>query len=241
VSRVSDLDAIVAANAERVRDRIAAAARQAGRNPASITLVTVTKKFPMSHVRAAVAAGLVHLGENRVQEALTKIPAAAELPITWHLIGHVQSNKARKAAETFSWIHSVDSVGLLRRLEHSAQDNHAATAKLSLLVQVDLAGEATKHGTEVDAVSDILWAATKCDAVEVRGLMLIPPRQDDPESVRPFFRRLRELRDTLVEDGVPPTMLHELSMGMSQDFDVAIEEGATIVRVGTALFGRRPQ
>ena len=241
VASDQSLDTTVAVNAERVRARIAAAARQGGRDPASVRLVAVTKKFPIDHVRAAVSAGLVHLGENRVQEALTKIPASAGLPITWHLIGHVQSNKARKAAEAFSWIHSVDSVALLRRFEQSAHDNRAAPANLSLLVQVDLAGEPTKHGADVSAVPDILVAATECVAVKVRGLMLIPPRHDDPEQVRPFFRRLRELRDTLIEDGVPPTMLGELSMGMSHDFEVAIEEGATIVRVGTALFGRRPQ
>lgn len=234
------LHATVAANAARVRDQIASAASRAKRDPTSIRLVAVTKKFPLDHIRAAVGARLVDLGENRVQEALTKIPATTDLPITWHLIGHVQSNKARKAAKAFSWIHSVDSVSLLRRLDQGAQEGDQRPDPLSVLVQVDLASEPTKHGATPDAVLEIFSAARECKGARVRGLMIIPPRSEEPEDVRVFFRRLRTLRDELIDAGVPPEMLEELSMGMSHDFEVAIEEGATIVRVGTALFGRRP-
>ena len=171
-----------------------------------------------------------------MQEALAKIDRAAALPVRWHLIGHLQSNKARQAAARFAWIHSVDSVKLVERLERSAVE--AGTAP-RLLVQVDLAGEAAKHGAPLDAVRSILAAAAANRAARVQGLMLMPPWNEDPEVVRPFFRRLRELRDRLRAEGTDDRMLGELSMGMSHDFEVAIEEGATMVRVGTALFGRR--
>ena len=154
----------------------------------------------------------------------------------WHLIGHLQSNKARSAAAAFDWIHSVDSVKLLRRLDEAAAE--AATAP-NLLIQADLAEEATKHGAQVEAVRPLFEVARACRAARVCGLMVMPPWSEDPEAVRPWFRRLRELRDTLLDEGVDPAALRELSMGMSRDFEVAIEEGATMVRVGTAIFGRR--
>ncbi len=230
----------IATNVGRVQDRIALAALRAGREPSSIRLIAVSKKFATQTARAAVTAGLVDLGENRVQEAVQKmdaINAEGRLPITWHLIGHLQSNKARKAALAFNWIHSVDSLALLTRLEDAAQ---AAETAPKLLVQVDLAREATKHGASVNETRRILDAARECTAVTMCGLMVLPPWSTDAEQARPFFARLRELRDSLIRDGVDPQMLGELSMGMSNDFEVAIEEGSTIVRVGRAIFGARP-
>ena len=215
---------------------MAGAAARAGRDPAGIRLVAVTKTFPVAAVEAAARAGLTDVGENRVQEAVGKIEESAGLPVRWHLIGHLQSNKARQAAARFDWIHSVDSVKLLQRLDRAAAEGGTAPR---LLVQVDLAGEAAKHGAPLDAVRRILEAAAANRAARVRGLMLMPPWSADPEAVRPFFRRLRELRDTLLDEGAARDGLRELSMGMSHDFEVAIEEGATMVRVGTALFGRR--
>lgn len=158
------------------------------------------------------------------------------MPVSWHLIGHLQSNKARAAAVAFDWIHSVDSMKLLRRLDQAADE--AATAP-NLLIQVDLAGEATKHGAPVEEVRPLLEAALACRAARVRGLMLMPPWNADAEATRPYFRRLRELRDALLDEGIARAVLGELSMGMSHDFEVAIAEGATMVRVGTAIFGRR--
>ena len=158
------------------------------------------------------------------------------MAVRWHLIGHLQSNKARRAATAFDWIHSVDNARLLRRLDQAASD--AGTAP-NLLIQVDLAGEATKHGARFDALRALFVAARTCRAARVRGLMLMPPWSEDPEAARPWFRRLRDVRDRLLDAGVEPAALADLSMGMSHDFEVAIEEGATIVRVGTAIFGRR--
>ena len=167
---------------------------------------------------------------------MDKIEQTPARGLTWHLIGHLQSNKARSAATGFAWIHSVDSLKLLRRLDHAAVET--ATTP-NLLLQIDLAGEATKHGARVEEIRPLLAAALQCRAARVRGLMLMPPWSEDPESVRPWFRRLRQLRDELLDEGTHPAALAELSMGMSHDFEVAIEEGATIVRVGTAIFGRR--
>ena len=171
-----------------------------------------------------------------MQEALGKIERAAGLPVRWHLIGHLQSNKARAAAAAFHWIHSVDSVKLLQRIDRAAVE--AGTAP-DLLVQADLAGEAAKHGAPSDEVRRVFAAAPACRAAHVRGLMLMPPWNEDPEAARPWFRRLRELRDALAGEGADPDALRELSMGMSHDFEAAVEEGATMVRVGTAIFGRR--
>lgn len=219
-----------------IRARLDAAARSAGRDPASVRLVAVSKTFPVSAVREAYLAGQRDFGENRVQEALQKIPATADLSIRWHLLGHLQSNKARKAAPAFAMIQSVDSVDLLERLERGARE---AAASPELLVQVDLAAESTKFGAPPDDARRILEAAARCTAARVVGLMLLPPLPDDPEASRPWFRRLRELRDRWRSEGVPAAMLAELSMGMSGDYEVAVQEGATIVRVGTAIFGSR--
>jgi len=226
----------IADNVAAVRQRITAAAAAAGRDPASVKLLAVSKTFGADRVRAAYEAGQRDFGENKVQEALQKIEATADLPIRWHLIGHLQSNKARKAGAAFAAIHSIDSIDLLRRVDAAAAEQGAAP---DLYVQVDMAGEATKFGAPEADVPAIVRAALECRAAKLRGLMLLPPWFDDPEQARPFFRRLRLLRDQLVEDGAAESQLRDLSMGMSHDFEVAIQEGATLVRVGTAIFGKR--
>jgi pyridoxal phosphate enzyme (YggS family) len=230
-------DTDIAANLAAVRSRIAAAARRAGRAPADVTLVAVSKTFGEAQIRQAYAAGQRDFGENKVQEGLQKIAAASDTPgVRWHLIGHLQTNKARKAAGAFACIHSVDSIDLLRRLDDAAADLGATP---EVLVQADLAGEATKFGAAEDQVEAILREALSARSVRPTGLMLIPPWSADPEETRPWFVRLRELRDRLAATDIPAAALDQLSMGMSHDFEAAIEEGATIVRVGTAIFGAR--
>jgi pyridoxal phosphate enzyme (YggS family) len=196
----------------------------------------VSKTFGLDHVRAAAEAGQADFGENRVQEALQKIEGSADLRIRWHLVGTLQSNKARKAATAFSAIHSIDSLELLEQIDTAAAAAHTSP---ELLVQVDLAGEATKHGIPPPGAMAIVRAAALCRAAHVVGLMTIPPYFDDPEGARPYFAALRGLRDTLLQEGLEPALLRELSMGMSHDFDIAVQEGATIVRLGTAIFGDR--
>jgi len=218
-----------------VRARIARAAGRAGRDPASIILVAVSKTFPADAVRAAADAGQIDFGENKVQEALRKMDATTDLPIRWHLVGHLQSNKAKKAGR-FDVIHSMDSTALLAKVDEAAA---ASGRRIDLLVQVDLAGEATKHGAREDELAAIFAAARDARDTSVVGLMLLPPAVEDPEQARPYFRSLREVRDRLVARGVDPAMLLHLSMGMSHDFEVAVEEGSTMVRVGTAVFGGR--
>jgi pyridoxal phosphate enzyme (YggS family) len=222
---------------QHVRQRIAAAAARARRDPALVRLIGVSKTIAADRVRQAAAAGLHDFGENRVQEGLDKITALADLDVEWHLIGHLQSNKAKKAAGAFAWIQSVDSTDLLARLDRAASE---LGTRPKVLVQVDLAHEATKHGADAASVRALVAAALSARAVDLRGLMIVPPMPDDASASRPWFRRLRDLRDELVAGGVPAARLAELSMGMSQDYEVAIEEGATMVRVGTAIFGHRP-
>jgi PLP dependent protein len=219
-----------------VRSRVAAAAARAGRSATGVRLVAVSKTFQPDHVRAAADAGQVDFGENKLQEGLQKMAGTADLPLTWHLLGHVQSNKAKKAAAQFQWIHAVDTPELLRRLDEAAAAGGTAP---NLLIQADLALEPTKHGAPVEELPAIFAAAAACTAARVVGLMLLPPWTENLEDARLWFRRLRELRDGLAREGVPAEHLRELSMGMSHDFEVAIEEGATMVRVGTAIFGSR--
>jgi PLP dependent protein len=226
----------IASNLADVRSRLAQAATRAGRSPSDIRLVAVSKTFPISDVLAAFAAGQRIFGENRVQEALQKIDASTDTPIEWHLIGHLQSNKAKRAASAFACIHSVDSADILRRIDGAAAESGHCP---NLLVQVDIAGEPTKHGSPADSLQAIFEVAATCQAARVVGLMVLPPFLPNPEDTRPYFRQLRGIRDELASRGVPPPMLRELSMGMSHDFEVAIEEGATLVRVGTAIFGGR--
>jgi pyridoxal phosphate enzyme (YggS family) len=230
------VDAAIAANLRSVRSRIDAAARRAGRDSSGILLIAVSKTFSADHVRSAWAAGQRDFGENKVQEALQKIADTADKEMRWHLIGHLQSNKARKAATGFACIHSVDSVDLLRKLDQAADEQGASP---EVLVQVDLAGETTKFGAPADQARRVLDAGLEARAVRLCGLMLIPPWNEDQEQTRPWFARLRALRDTWLEQGVPPAALRHLSMGMSHDFEAAVEEGATLVRVGTAIFGKR--
>jgi hypothetical protein len=196
----------------------------------------VSKTFTADHIRAAADLGQLDFGENRVQEALLKMDATAGLPISWHLVGHLQSNKARKAGARFDVVHSVDAAELVDRLDQGASE---AGRRLDVLVQVDLAGEPTKHGAPPSVVRPIFDAARTCPAVRMRGLMLLPPATSDPEGARPSFRSLRQLRDELARSGIDRVALDQLSMGMSHDFEVAIEEGATMVRVGSAIFGER--
>ena len=219
-----------------VRARIARAAGRVRRDPSSIRLVAVSKTFPADAVRAAFDAGQIDFGENRVQEALDKMDRTADLPIRWHLVGHLQSNKAKKAGTRFDLIHSIDGPALLRKVDEAAA---GIGRRIDLLVQVDLAGEATKHGAREDELASIFEAARGCRAARVVGLMLLPPASEDLEQARPYFRQLRAVRDRMLAQGVDGSMLNELSMGMSHDFEVAIEEGATLVRVGTAIFGGR--
>ena len=226
----------IASNLARIRQQISQAASRVHRDPAGVCLLAVSKTFDAEYVRAAAAAGQTHFGENRVQEGLEKAAALSDLPIAWHLIGHLQTNKARKAAAAFAWIHSVDRLELLHKLDEGAA---AAGTKPHVLLQVNLAEEMQKSGAGETAVAELARAALQSRALTLRGLMIIPPIPDDPETSRPWFRKLRELRDRLVAGGIPAASLAELSMGMSQDFEVAIEEGATIVRVGTAVFGHR--
>ena len=227
-----------------IRERIASAARSAGRDPSSVRLVAVSKTFPIESITEAFAAGQRDFGENRVQEALQKVEQAAlqkidrsaDQSIRWHLLGHLQTNKARKAAPAFAMIQSVDSVELLHKLDQAAADTPDAP---ELLIQVDLAGETTKFGVPAGEIPRLFEAAATCRAARVVGLMTLPPFPETPEESRPWFRQLRELRDQWQASGVPASMLRELSMGMSGDFEVAVQEGATIVRVGTAIFGSR--
>ena len=224
-----------------IHDRMAAAAQRSGRQPGDITLIAVSKTFGADRVREAWAAGERNFGENKVQEGLQKIADTADIPARWHLIGHLQSNKAKKAALAFACIQSVDSVDLLQRLDDGAGSRPAGSEPLEVLVQVDFAGETTKFGAPPDEAAEIVRAGAAAIHLKLVGLMLLPPWSEDPEATRPWFVRLREFRDHLVQSGVPAPVLRHLSMGMSHDYETAIEEGATIVRVGTAIFGaRRP-
>ena len=226
----------IAANITHVQERIAAACRRAGRDTREVKLVAVTKTVPPDRIRLAYEAGLRDFGENRVQEAAAKRPALSDLTVTWHLIGHLQSNKARPARELFHWVHSVDSLRLAEKLHQSAV---CSGDRLPVLLEVNLGGEATKAGVGESEVIKLVEQIAPLETLEVRGLMVIPPFFEDPEQARPFFRRLRQLAREVEARGVPNVSLQELSMGMSHDFEVAIEEGATIVRVGTAIFGPR--
>ena len=229
--------AALGARLAEVRARIARAAGRAGRDPASVTLVAVSKTFPPEYVRAAAEAGQVDFGENKVQEARQKMDQTSDLQIRWHLVGHLQTNKVKKACG-FDVVHSIDGAELIDRLDRAAE---AAGRRLDLLVQVDLAGEATKHGAREEELTAIFEAARAARASRIVGLMLLPPAVDDPVAARPYFKALRDVRDRLLGRGVDASSLKELSMGMSQDFEVAVEEGATLVRVGTAIFGSRPR
>lgn len=236
------------ARLDEVRNRIEASARRAGRDPAEITLIAVSKTHPADVIARAIDAGARDLGENRVQEAEEKIAEIARLHLAsadfgserrvrWHLIGHLQSNKARRAVKLFALIHTVDSVALVERLERLCEEEDQS--ELTVLVQLSLAGEATKAGAQVSELASIVERINECARVRLAGLMTMPPFAEDAEESRPYFRRLRELRDEWQARGAFTAGTGELSMGMSHDYEVAIEEGATMVRVGTAIFGAR--
>jgi pyridoxal phosphate enzyme (YggS family) len=215
-----------------VRGAIERAARESGRNPNEIRLVAVGKTHPTDVLKAAIEAGATDFGENRVQEAEAKIVEIGREKAVWHLIGNLQANKARKAARLFDLIHSLDSIDLAERLERiCAEENRE---NLDVLIQVDLAGETTKSGAPEKDLPALVEYLRQCSHLNLKGLMTLPPFFEDAEQARPFFRRLREIRDEIFAQ--EPA---QLSMGMSHDFEIAIEEGATIVRVGTAIFGAR--
>jgi pyridoxal phosphate enzyme (YggS family) len=215
-----------------VQARIRAASARSGRPPTAVRLVAVSKTVGVGPIRDALLAGVEILGENRVQEAREKIPLLPHA--SWHLVGHLQTNKAKLAVALFDLIHSLDSVRLAEELDRQGQQSGK---RVRCLVEVNVGDEPQKSGIAAGEVGGLLQAARALPAVHIEGLMAVPPFLPDPEASRPYFRRLRELRDRLVEEG---HRLPELSMGMSQDFEQAIEEGATMVRVGTAIFGQRP-
>lgn len=225
------------ANYQAVLERIENAAVRSGRNPARVKLVAVSKTHPASTVREAIEAGCKIFGENKVQEAESKILEIGRHAAEWHLIGHLQSNKARRAVQLFDVIHSLDSVELAERLERICVEE--GRLKLPVLVQVDLAGEETKSGVDESDLSELVDYLGSCQRLSFDGLMILPPLSELPEATRPYFRRLREIRDRLAALHHFKNGLGELSMGMSHDFEVAIEEGSTMVRVGTAIFGER--
>lgn len=217
-------------NLAAIKERIERAAEKVGRNPSEIKLVAVSKTHPVAVLQNAIAAGAVVFGENKVQEAEGKIEEIDKENIEWHLIGHLQSNKVRKAVKLFDVIQTLDSVELAERLERICLEENRA--RLQVLIEVDLAREATKNGIGEQDLPSLIEYLKTCERLKLNGLMIVPPYFADIEKVRPYFRKLREMRDEILPNG-------ELSMGMSHDFETAIEEGATIVRVGTAIFGAR--
>jgi PLP dependent protein len=224
-------------NIQSIREKIAQASAACGRSVDEISLLAISKTFPQDFIARAAAAGIRRFGENRVQEAETKIPPLREFQgLEWHLVGHLQTNKAQRAAELFDVIHSVDSIKLAARLNQASIE---IGKTLSVLLQIDLGEEATKFGAEPGQIREIVEGIANFDALRLDGLMTIPPFFEDPEEVRPYFARLRELRDNLEMEQPGCLGQKHLSMGMSHDFEQAIQEGATILRIGTAIFGQR--
>ena len=228
-------------NIAALQEQIAAAAKRSGRDPSEVSLMAVTKTHPPERIREAYAAGLGLLGENRVQEFDVKAAALADLAAAeWHMIGHLQTNKAAKAVDLFAAVDSVDSVKLAEKLDTAARK---LNRRLAVLIEVNIGGEAVKSGVAPQSPEweALLLSAPRLEGLEFRGLMTVPPFTDDPEGARPYFRRLRELRDQTAARKLPSIRMDVLSMGMSHDFEVAIEEGSTNLRVGTAIFGERPK
>jgi pyridoxal phosphate enzyme (YggS family) len=226
---------LIAENLKHVQDRIAAAAKRAGRDPSLIKLVTVTKTIDPERIRYAVAAGSNTLGENRVQEAKDKIEQLGSIA-SWHLIGHLQTNKAKYAVKLFDLIHSIDNIELAREIDRQATKIGKVQ---NVLIEVSIAGEEAKAGVTLEETADLIKETAMLKHISIRGLMTMPPFLDDPEAVRPYFRKLRELAVSIAKEEIPHVSMQELSMGMSGDFEVAVEEGSTMVRVGTAIFGER--
>ena len=227
----------LAARFNHVRAQVAAAARRCGRSPDEVKLIAISKTHPASAITELIELGATDVGENRVQEADAKITEVGRDKVRWHLVGHLQANKARRAVTLFDVIHSLDSIDLAQRLDRLCQEKQ--TESLSVLIQVDLGHEETKSGIDEAKLGELAESVKSLSRLELIGLMTLPPFFDDAEQSRPFFRRLRELRDELAVRGAFGDRKGELSMGMTHDFAVAIEEGATMVRIGTAIFGER--
>lgn len=221
---------------DRVKKRITDAAIAGGRQPGAIRLVTVSKTVDTARMAEAIEAGADILGESYIQEARDKFQALYDQPVQWHFIGHLQSNKAKYAVRMFELIHSVDSLKLAMALDKEARKNSKVQ---DILIQVNISGEESKSGIEKTDANDLVMQISRLENVQVKGLMTMPPFFDAPEKARPFFRQLARLRDRIVEHNIAGVSMEELSMGMTGDFEVAIEEGATLVRVGTAIFGAR--
>jgi len=238
---MTSLSETISENYNSVLEKIAEAAKSVGRNASDIKLIVVTKGHPVEITLAAIQAGAEFLGENYVQEALTKMGALSDTPVEWHMIGHVQSRKARDVVENFAWMHSLDRMKLARRCAQFAQQ---ANRKMPVLLECNISGEASKHGWSAwdeshwPAFAEELAPVFELKSLDVRGLMTMPPFELVPEDARPYFQKLCRLRDFLA-NRFPHADWRELSMGMSNDFEVAIQEGATIVRVGTAILGAR--
>ena len=236
MGRIAEVSTEVAGNLAAIRERIRAACTRAGRDPGEVKLVGVTKTVPVERIREGIEAGIDIVGENYIQEAKRKREVLAGFPVCWHCIGHLQTNKVKTAIECCDWIETLDREALAIELDRRAE---IAGRKVPVLIQVNIGGEETKSGVRPDELSSFFKLVCGFDWLDVRGLMAIPPFFDQPERVRPYFRQMRELLDMLRQKSLWPERLAELSMGMSGDFEAAIEEGATLVRIGTALFGNR--
>jgi pyridoxal phosphate enzyme (YggS family) len=223
-------------NVARVRERMEAACHRAGRRREDVTLVAISKTFSADLIREAYKAGLRDFGENRVQEATAKRPALSDLTVTWHLVGHLQTNKAKRARELFHWVHSIDSERIAQKLDQSAV---CTDERLQVLLEVNLGEEPGKFGAGEEQVLRLAEQVGRFETLELRGLMIIPPYFEETERARPFFRQVRELGRTIAAAKLHNVSMEHLSMGMTHDFEIAIEEGATIVRVGTGIFGAR--
>lgn len=234
---VVDHEQGLAARFANVKGRVATAAEGCGRKPEEVTLIAISKTHPAGLVKELIDLGATDLGENRVQEAEGKIPEVGRTGARWHLVGHLQANKARRALGLFDVIHSLDSIDLARRLDRLCTE--VGRDSLPLLIQVDLGHEETKTGVDEKELVQLAETVQQLERLELIGLMTLPPFFEDPKQARPYFRRLRELRDELAHKGAFGERSGELSMGMTHDFAVAIEEGATMVRIGTAIFGER--
>jgi len=225
----------IATNIAVIKQRIAAAASRAGRAPETIRLMAVSKTVPPERIRQAIEAGMTLFGENYVQEAREKIPEIGHT-VEWHMIGHLQTNKVKYVVNLFDWIHSVDRLELARELDKRAGQNNR---RLNVLIEVNVSGEESKSGAEASQALELVRQISLLPNLSVHGLMTMPPYSDDPENSRPYFKALCKLRDEISAAAIPNIQMDELSMGMTDDFEVAIEEGATIIRVGRAIFGAK--
>lgn len=234
---MTDLAEDLRARLNAVRDRVEKAASRCNRSAAEITLIAISKTHPTETLKAAIGLGISDLGESRVQEAEAKILELGRKATRWHLVGHLQENKARRAINLFDTIHSLDSVSLAQRLDRLCDSE--GREELPVLVQINLGGEESKTGTDPKTLASLLDVVSECERLRLIGLMTLPPYFENAEDARPYFKTLRELRDQFQSEGRFSRSAGELSMGMSHDFEIAIEEGATMIRVGTAIFGDR--